>query len=55
MIPGISKIHVEPAPGCSLGDLKVEMSKLSNRYKCDVTAKFNGRDIIVGQFTRTLL
>ena len=55
MISGISKIYVEPAPGCSLGHLKAEMSKLSNRYKCDVNAKFNGQDIIIGQFTGTLL
>ena len=52
---GISKIYVEPMAGCSLGQLKAEMSLLSNRYKCDVTAKFNDQDITVGQFTGTLL
>lgn len=50
-----NKIVVEPTAGTQLGVLKQEMSRLSNKYKCDVVTKFNGQDIIVGQFNGKLL
>lgn len=37
----IHKIKIEAGAGCYLDDLKREMKTLSNRYGCEVTAKFN--------------
>lgn len=38
----INSIHITPDAGCELGELRQEMSRLSNKYKCVVTSKFNG-------------
>lgn len=42
-----NKIYVEPSSGTYIGDFMAELHALSVKYKCDVNAKFNGKEIIV--------
>lgn len=42
-----SKIYVEPSAGVYIGDFMAELHTLSVKYKCDVNAKFNGKEITV--------
>lgn len=42
-----SKIYVEPSAGTYIGDFMTELHALSNKYKCDANAKFNGKEISV--------
>lgn len=42
-----NKIYVEPSAGTYIDDFMVELRTLSIKYKCDVNAKFNGKEIIV--------
>jgi hypothetical protein len=43
----INKIHITPGAGCALDELKQEMSRMSDKYNCEVTARFNGTDLSV--------
>jgi hypothetical protein len=42
-----NKIYVEPTSGTYIGDFMTELHAISIKYKCDVHAKFNGKEIIV--------
>ena len=42
-----NKIYVEPSTGTYIGDFMIELHALSVKYKCDVNAKFNGKEITV--------
>lgn len=42
-----NKIYVEPSAGVEFGDFMTELHTLSIKYKCDVNAKFNGKEISV--------
>ena len=42
-----SKIYVEGSAGVYIGDFMAELYTLSTKYKCDVNAKFNGKEVIV--------
>lgn len=42
-----SKIYVEPSAGTYIGNFIAELHILSNKYNCDVSAKFNEKEIIV--------
>lgn len=42
-----SKITVEPMAGTLIGDFMPELHRLSNKYKCEVHAKFNDTEILV--------
>ena len=46
----IDKIKIEAGAGCYLDDLQKEMKTLSNRYRREVTAKFNGDVISTNNF-----
>jgi signal transduction histidine kinase len=46
----IDKIKIETGAGCYLDDLKKEMKTLSNKYRCEVTATFNGDVISTNNF-----
>lgn len=51
----INKIHITPGAGCELGELKQEMSRMSDKYNCEVTARFNGTDLSVKKLDYPLL
>lgn len=42
-----NKIYVEPIAGTYIGDFMPELHRLSDKYKCEVHAKFNGTEILV--------
>lgn len=41
------KITIEPSAGTYIGDLMPELYHISQKYHCEVTAKFNEKEIIV--------
>ena len=42
-----SKIIVEPSAGTYIGDFMSELHRLSDKYKCEVHARFNDTEILV--------
>lgn len=42
-----SKIYVEPSAGTYIDNFMAELHILSNKYNCNVNAKFNEKEIIV--------
>ena len=42
-----SKIAVTPSAGTYIGDFMPELHRLANKYKCEVSATFNGTEILI--------
>ena len=42
-----SKIVVTPSAGTYIGDFLPELHRLANKYKCEVSATFNGTEILI--------